>query len=148
MCELEVDPETGTLEITRYALVDDVGQPINPMIIEGQAHGSAVQGVGQALREGVVIDPESGQVLTGSFMDYGISRADDLPSFRVGHAEDPTSGNPLRVKGGGEGGIVGATAVVHNALCDALAEFGVDDVPMPATPLAIWSALRKARKAA
>ena len=147
VCELEADPETGTVAITRYALVDDVGQPINPMIIEGQVHGSAVQGVGQALREGVAIDPESGQVLTGSFMDYGISRADDLPSFRVGHAEDPTSGNPLRVKGGGEGGIVGATAVVHNALCDALAEFGVDDVPMPATPLAIWSALRTARKA-
>ncbi len=147
VCELEVDPETGTLEITRYSLVDDVGQPINPMIIEGQAHGSVVQGVGQALRECVAIDPESGQVLSGSFMDYGISRADDLPSFRVGHAEDPTSGNPLRVKGGGEGGIVAATAVVHNALCDALAQCGVADVPMPATPVAIWSALRSARKA-
>ena len=143
VCELEVDPETGSVEITRYTLVDDVGQPINPMIIEGQAHGSIVQGVGQALREGAAIDPESGQVLTGSFMDYGISRADDLPSFRVGHAEDPTSGNPLRVKGGGEGGIVAATAVVHNALCDALAECGVEDVPMPATPLAIWEALKK-----
>lgn len=147
VCELEVDPETGTLEITRYSLVDDVGQPINPMIIEGQAHGGVVQGVGQALREGVVIDPESGQVLSGSFMDYGISRADDLPSFRVGHAEDPTAGNPLRVKGGGEGGIVGATAVVHNALCDALAEAGIEDVPMPATPLAIWAALRAVKKA-
>jgi carbon-monoxide dehydrogenase large subunit len=112
------------------------------MIVEGQTHGGIAQGVGQALREGVALDPENGQVMTGSFMDYGILRADDLPAFRIGHAEDRTEGNPLHVKGGGEGGIVPATAAVVNALCDAL---GVEDLPMPATPAVVWSALKRGR---
>lgn len=142
VCELEVDAQTGQVQITRYTIVHDVGQAINPMIVDGQTHGGIVQGVGQALHEAVRID-EQGQVLTGSFMDYGICRADDVPSFALGHAEDPTAGNPLRVKGGGEGGIVGATAAVINALCDALAESGVEDMPMPATPVAIWSAIHR-----
>ena len=141
VCELEVDPETGSVRITRYSVVEDAGQAINPMIVEGQIHGSIVQGVGQALCEGVFHDPGTGQVLNGTFMDYGICRADDLPSFRLAHAEDPTSGNPLRVKGGGEGGIVPASAAVVNALCDALAGKPVDDCAMPATPGAIWALL-------
>jgi carbon-monoxide dehydrogenase large subunit len=139
VCEVEVDPETGQVQIARYTTVDDVGQAINPMIIDGQTHGGIAQGVGQALSEGMVFD-SSGQILTGSYMDYGLSRAADLPLFECELAEDPTAGNPLRVKGGGEGGIVPATAAVINALCDAL---GVDDLPMPATPQTVWRALRR-----
>ena len=143
VCELEVDPETGTVLVTRYTTVDDVGQPINPMIVDGQTHGGIVQGVGQALRESLAVD-EAGQVRAGSFMDYALSRADDLPSFSVSLMEEPQVSpdmrNPLRVKGGGEGGIVPATAAVINALCDAL---GVPDLPMPATPDIIWRVLHK-----
>ena len=142
VCELEVDAETGTVVITRYTTVDDVGQAINPLIVDGQTHGGIAQGVGQALGEGVALDRDSGQLLAGSFMDYGLTRADDLPSFDLSLAEDPTGGNPLRVKGGGEGGIVPATAAVINALCDALCEYDVEDMPMPATPLAIWRAMQ------
>jgi carbon-monoxide dehydrogenase large subunit len=147
VCELEIDPETGAVDITRYTTVEDVGQAINPMIVQGQTHGGIAQGVGQALHEGVAHDPDNAQVLTGSFMDYGICRADDLPSFDLDHAEDPTEGNPLRVKGGGEGGIMPATAAVINALCDALADAGIDDLPMPATQAVIWSAMKKSRQA-
>lgn len=139
VCEVEVDPETGVARITRYSAVDDVGLAVNPMIVEGQTHGGIAQGVGQALREGVALDAAA-QPLTGSFMDYAISRADDLPSFALGRAEDPTEGNPLRVKGGGEGGIVPATAAVVNALCDALE---VEDLPMPATSEVVWSAMSR-----
>ena len=138
ICELEVDPETGAVEITRYAAVDDVGKAVNPMIVEGQTHGGIAQGMGQALCEGVALDPASGQVTTGTFMDYGILRADELPAFRLGHVEDPTAGNPLGIKGAGEGGVVPATAAVVNALCDAL---GVEDLRMPATRGAVWAAL-------
>jgi len=141
VCEIEMDPETGALDVTRYTTVDDSGQPVNPMIVEGQTHGGIAQGVGQALLEGMVFDADSGQVLTGSYADYGICRADSLPSFRVAEAEDPTTGNPLRVKGGGEAGIMPATAAVVNALCDALSDAGVKDVQMPATPMVIWKAL-------
>ncbi|TMG76425.1 MAG: xanthine dehydrogenase family protein molybdopterin-binding subunit [Betaproteobacteria bacterium] len=142
VCEVEVDPETGTVRIVRYTAVDDVGQAVNPMIVEGQTHGGIAQGVGQALREGVALDPASGQAVTGTFMDYAICRADDLPSFQVGHAEDRTEGNPLHVKGAGEGGVVPATAAVVNALCDALR---VEDVPMPATSEAVSDALSRRR---
>jgi carbon-monoxide dehydrogenase large subunit len=141
VCEVEVDPETGQVQVARYTTVDDVGQAINPMIIDGQTHGAIAQGVGQALSEGMVFD-SSGQILTGSYMDYGLSRATDLPLFKCELMEDPTAGNPLRVKGGGEGGIVPATAAVINALCDAL---GVEDLPMPATPQTIWRALQRDR---
>jgi carbon-monoxide dehydrogenase large subunit len=140
VCEVEVDPETGRVEILRYATVDDVGQAINPMIVDGQTHGGIAQGIGQALAEAVVFDA-SGQLLSGSYMDYGLARATDLPRFTCRLVEDATSGNPLRVKGGGEGGIVPATAAVINAICDAL---GVDDVPMPATPHTVWRVLRHA----
>jgi carbon-monoxide dehydrogenase large subunit len=146
VCELEVDPETGMVDILRYTTVDDVGQAINPLIVDGQTHGGIVQGVGQALSETIALEPATGQVLSGSFMDYGMPRADRLPSFDVVLAEDPTLGNPLRVKGGGEGGITPATAVVINALVDALAEDGIEDIEMPATPHRIWAALAAARR--
>jgi carbon-monoxide dehydrogenase large subunit len=139
VCELEVDPDTGTVEVLRYVSVDDVGQPVNPLIVDGQTHGAIVQGIGQALYEGVARDA-SGQVLTGSFMDYVIARAENVPSFDTALAEDPTPGNPLRIKGGGEGGVVPASAAVINALCDAL---GVNDVPLPATPERVWKILRR-----
>ncbi len=141
VCELEIDPDTGTVEITRYTTVDDAGRPINPMLIEGQTHGGIAQGVGQALFEGIVFDGDSGQILTGSFSDYCLCRADSLPSFCVGHAEDPTEGNPLGIKGGAEAGIMPATAAVINALCDALSDTGVEDIPMPATPAVVWKVL-------
>jgi carbon-monoxide dehydrogenase large subunit len=140
VCELESDPDTGTVRIVRYICVDDVGQPINPMIVAGQTHGGAAQGIGQALHEDVAYDDSSGQIRAGSFMDYTLPRADELPAFEVTHLEDPTPGNPLRVKGAGEGGTIPATAAVMNALCDAL---GVDDLPMPATPEKVWRASRR-----
>ena len=146
VCEVEVDPATGVVTVVRYTTVDDVGQPINPLIVEGQTHGGIAQGIGQALLEGAVWDGE-GQMLTGSFMDYAIPRASDLPSYDVYLDEDPTSGNPLRVKGGGEGGITPAPAAVINAIVDALAEDGVEDLVMPATPFAVWTALRGAGNA-
>jgi carbon-monoxide dehydrogenase large subunit len=141
VCELEVEPDTGTVHVLRYVSVDDVGQAVNPLIVDGQTHGGIAQGIGQALSEGIVFDA-SKQLLTGSFMDYGFPRAGELPRFETALMEDPTRGNPLRIKGGGEGGVVPATAAVINALCDAL---GVEDVPMPATPQRIWEILR-ARK--
>jgi carbon-monoxide dehydrogenase large subunit len=145
VCELEVDPQTGALEIKRYTTVDDVGAPINPMLVDGQMHGGIVQGIGQALSEGVATDG-SGQVVNASFMDYGLPRADNVPRFDVELALDPTAGNPLGIKGGGEGGITPAPAVVINALVDALKEFGIDHIDMPATPLRIWTAIENARQ--
>ena len=146
VCELEVDAETGRVEIKRYTTVDDVGTPINPMLVDGQMHGGIVQGIGQALSEGVVADSTNGQIVTGSFMDYGLPRADDVPSFDVELSLDPTAGNPLGIKGGGEGGITPAPAVVINALVDALKEFGIDHIDMPATPLRVWSAIAQAKR--
>jgi carbon-monoxide dehydrogenase large subunit len=140
VCELEVDPDTGTVHLLRYVSVDDVGQAVNPLIVDGQTHGGIAQGIGQALLEGAVFD-SSKQALTGSFMDYGLPRAENLPSFETALMEEPTQGNPLRIKGGGEGGVVPATAAVINALCDAL---GVEDVPMPATAQNVWRLLRGA----
>ncbi len=145
VCELEVDPQTGVIEIARYTTVDDVGQAINPMIVEGQVHGGIAQGAGQALFEHFLVDPETGQVLGGSFMDYGVPRAHQLPNFQAVLVEDPTSGNPLRVKGGGEAGITPATACIFNALMHALGEVGVtEDVAMPATPQRVWRAIQAA----
>jgi carbon-monoxide dehydrogenase large subunit len=148
VCELEVDPETGVVRIVRYASLDDVGQPINPLIVDGQVHGGIAQGVGQALMEDLQVDPATGQMTGGSFMDYGVPRADDLPDFDVAFTEDPTQGNPLRVKGGGESGITPALAVVFNALMDALAPLGVEHVEMPATPYRVWRAIQDARSRA
>ena len=146
VCELEVDPQTGAVEIMRYTSVDDVGRPINPMLVDGQMHGGIVQGIGQALSEGVATDRSNGQVVNASFMDYGLLRADNVPRFDVELAIDPTAGNPLGIKGGGEGGITPAPAAVINALCDALKEFGIDHVDMPATPVRVWSAIRNATR--
>jgi carbon-monoxide dehydrogenase large subunit len=145
VCEVEVDPETGAVEVTRYASVDDAGQPINPLVLHGQVHGGIVQGLGQALTEAVAYDAE-GQVLNASFMDYAVPRADMVPNFDVALAEDPTAGNALRVKGGGEAGITPALAAAINAVVDALAEYGVEHIEMPATPARVWQAIRERRR--
>ena len=143
-CEVEIDPETGEIAIVRYATVDDVGRAINPMIVEGQVHGGIAQGIGQALMEQIVYDTESGQLLSGSFMDYCLPRADDLPSF-LGRLNDcPTANNPLGVKGAGETGTTPATAAVVSAATDALREYGVTHLEMPLTPERVWRAIRDA----
>ena len=145
VCGSTSSSQTGVVEIARYTTVDDVGQAINPMIVEGQVHGGIAQGAGQALFEHFLVDPETGQVLGGSFMDYGVPRAHQLPNFQAVLVEDPTSGNPLRVKGGGEAGITPATACIFNALMHALGEVGVtEDVAMPATPQRVWRAIQAA----
>jgi carbon-monoxide dehydrogenase large subunit len=131
VCELEVDPETGAIEICRYTSLDDAGQPINPLILHGQVHGGIAQGLGQALMEAAAWD--NGQPVAGSFMDYALPRAAALPNFTVALTEDPTSGNPLRIKGGGEAGITPALAACMNALMDAVGESRVEHVDMPAT---------------
>jgi carbon-monoxide dehydrogenase large subunit len=141
ICELEVDPETGAIDITRYTAVDDVGQPINPLIVEGQVAGGIAQGIGQALCERVVYEPGSAQLITGSFMDYAIPEAEQLPSFTLALTEDATAGNPLRVKGGGEAGITPCMAAVANAVADALSPVGVSDVELPMTSSRVWSSL-------
>jgi carbon-monoxide dehydrogenase large subunit len=144
VCELEIDPDTGAIDIRRYLSIDDAGQAINPMILHGQAHGGIAQGIGQALMERMAYAPDTGQVLTGSFMDYGLMRAHMLPFFDVALTEDPTQGSALRVKGGGESGITPALAVVMNAVMDALAPYGIEHFDMPATPARVWQAIREA----
>jgi carbon-monoxide dehydrogenase large subunit len=139
ICELEIDPETGVVTIDRWTAVDDFGKLINPMIVEGQVHGGIAQGVGQALLEGAHYD-DNGQLLTASFMDYCMPRADDLPSFKVDTIETPCPSNPLGIKGCGEAGAIGAPPAVINALTDAL---GHEDVAMPATSQVIWRAAQK-----
>jgi carbon-monoxide dehydrogenase large subunit len=147
ICEVEVDPDTGEVAITRYACVDDVGRCINPLIVDGQTHGAIVQGVGQAMWEHVHLDPESGQLLAGSLMDYGMPRADLLPSFTTRIAEVLSPTNPLGIKAGGEGGTTAAPAVIISAIVDALRDFGVRDIKMPATPYRIWKLIRDAKGA-
>jgi len=139
VCEVEVDPETGKVAIDKFTAVDDFGKIINPMIVEGQVHGGLTQGIGQALTEGARYSDE-GQLMTGSFMDYCLPRADDVPSYQVDTRETPCTHNPLGVKGCGEAGAIGAPAALINAITDAL---GVKDIPMPATPQVVWNALRK-----
>ena len=137
IAEVEVDPDTGTVEVVDYNIVDDFGVVLNPMLVEGQVHGGIVQGIGQALLEGAVYD-DSGQLLTGSFMDYTMPRADNMPSFDFSTVEVPCKNNAMGVKGCGEAGSVGAPAAVINALVDALSGHGVDHVDMPATPEKVW----------
>jgi carbon-monoxide dehydrogenase large subunit len=144
ICEVEVDPETGQVKIEKWVAVDDFGKIINPMIVEGQVHGGLAQGIGQALTEGCKYDKATGQLLTGTMLDYSLPRADDVPSFVVGTKETPCTHNPLGVKGCGEAGAIGAPAALMNAITDAL---GVKDMPMPASPQNVWSAL-KTKKAA
>ena len=145
ICEVEIDPETGEMKITRYASVDDVGRCINPLIVHGQTHGAIAQGVGQAMSEQIYLDPDSGQPLTGSLMDYAMPRADTLPAFAVEIAEVLSPTNPLGIKAGGEGGTTAAPAVVISGILDALRPLGVRQITMPATPYAIWSAIAKAK---
>jgi carbon-monoxide dehydrogenase large subunit len=142
VCEVEVDPETGTVEIVAYTAVDDVGRAVNPMIVHGQVHGGIAQGVGQALWEQVVYDRMSGQMLTGSFMDYAMPRAAGLPSYVTELSEVPSTTHPLGIRPAGEGGTTPALGVVVNAVVDALAEFGVTHVEMPATPERVWRAIQ------
>jgi carbon-monoxide dehydrogenase large subunit len=148
VCEVEVDPQTGTVEVRRYTSIDDGGQPINPLILHGQVHGGVAQGLGQAMLEQAVYEDGSGQLLSASFLDYGMPRADHLPDLDVELTEDPTEGNALRVKGGGEAGITPSSAALINAVIDALAEFGIEHIDMPATPQRIWRAIRDAQKSA
>ena len=145
VCEVEVDPETGIVEITRYAAVDDVGRCINPMIVHGQTHGGIVQGVGQAMWELCALDESSGQPLAGSFMDYAMPRADAFPFFRTEIAQVLSPTNPLGIKAGGEGGTTPALSVIINAIVDALAAYKVRDIAMPATPLNVWRAIETAK---
>jgi len=141
ICEIEIDEETGVPQIVRYAAVDDVGRAINPLIVDGQTHGGIVQGVGQAMWEECVFDPD-GQPLCGSFMDYGMPRADHFPDFKTALNEVPSPTNPLGVKAGGEGGTTPAPAVITNAVVNALQGYGVEHIKMPLTPLKIWEAMR------
>ena len=143
IAEVEVDPATGGVTLTRYASVDDAGRAINPLVLHGQVHGGIVQGAGQALMETTAHDT-AGHVLTGSFMDYAIPRADTMPNLSIELAEDPTAGNPLKVKGGGEAGITPALAVICNAIVDALSVYGIEHIEMPATPASVWAAIRAA----
>jgi len=144
VCELEVDPETGAVAIVALTIVDDSGRSVNPMIVHGQQHGAVAQGIGQALMERCVYDPASGQLLSGSFLDYAIPRADDLPEISVVSRDVPSPTNPLGVKGAGEGGTVGAPGAVIHAILDALAPLGVVHLDMPATPERVWQAIRDA----
>ncbi|CAO3358666.1 xanthine dehydrogenase family protein molybdopterin-binding subunit [Azospirillum melinis] len=148
VCEVEIDPDTGVTTIVSFAAVDDFGNVINPLIVEGQVHGGLVQGIGQALYENCVYDEESGQLVTGSYMDYCMPRADDVPSFTVRYHEDqPCTHNPLGVKGCGEAGTIGAAAAVMNAVVDALSDYGVTHMDMPATPEKVWRTIRDAAPA-
>jgi carbon-monoxide dehydrogenase large subunit len=147
ICEVEIDPDTGEMKITRYASVDDVGRCINPLIVHGQTHGAIAQGVGQAMSEQIYVDTDSGQPLTGSLMDYAMPRADTLPAFAVEIAEVLSPTNPLGIKAGGEGGTTAAPAVVISGILDALRPLGVREIAMPATPYAIWSAIQNAKAA-
>jgi len=144
MAEVEVDPETGRVRLVRYTVTDDVGKAVNPMIVRGQVHGGVTQGFGQATLERTVYDPASGQLLSGSFTDYALPRADDLPDIEVAFVEVPCTTNPLGVKGAGEAGAVGSPPAVINAILDALAEDGVNTLDMPATSERVWQALRAA----
>ncbi len=147
ICEVEVDSETGAMVLDRYAVVDDIGTVVNPLLARGQIQGGVAQGAGQALIEDIVYDQTSGQLATGSLMDYGIPRADNLPAIAVDFSPVASLSNPLGIKGVGEGGTVAATPTVMNAIIDALAPFGVTDLPMPATPERVWRAIRQRSRA-
>ncbi|MBV9151863.1 MAG: molybdopterin-dependent oxidoreductase, partial [Alphaproteobacteria bacterium] len=146
ICEVEVDPETGEVEILNYSVVDDVGTVLNPLLLEGQIRGGIAQGAGQILMEDIVFDPGSGQLLTGSFMDYAMPRAGDLSLMHCETNPVPTKTNPLGVKGAGEAGAVGAMPAIGNALVDALKPLGIRDIPMPATPERLWHLIRRAAR--
>jgi carbon-monoxide dehydrogenase large subunit len=145
ICEVEIDPATGVTRVDKFTAVDDFGTIINPMIVEGQVHGGLVQGIGQALMENCVYDRETGQLLTGSFMDYAMPRADDFPEFKIGNICTPCTHNPLGTKGCGEAGAIGSPPAVINAVLDALHGLGVKEFDMPATPHRVWEAIQAAK---
>jgi len=144
VAEVEIDPQTGVTEVVKYSSVNDFGTLVNPLLVEGQVHGGLVQGIGQALMERAVYDSE-GQLLTGSYMDYAMPRATDVPNFVAVSHPVPATTNPLGTKGCGEAGCAGALVSVMNAIVDALAEFGVTHIDMPATPERVWSVIQNAR---
>jgi carbon-monoxide dehydrogenase large subunit len=143
VCEVEIDPDTGEVSVVAYVCVEDVGRVLNPLLVEGQIHGGVAQGIGQALLEEIRHDA-SGQLVTGSFMDYAMPRASDLPPIVSMNLETPTALNPLGVKGVGEAGTVGALSATMNAVCNALQAAGVRHLDMPATPMKVWQALQDA----
>jgi carbon-monoxide dehydrogenase large subunit len=145
VAEVEVDPDTGVVEIVNYTAVDDFGVVLNPMLVAGQVHGGVVQGIGQALYEHAIYD-ENGQLLSGSFMDYCMPRADGVPAMKVSTIEVPCQNNPMGVKGCGEAGSVASPAAVINAIIDALADLGVTSVDMPATPQSLWRLIQEHRQ--
>jgi carbon-monoxide dehydrogenase large subunit len=146
--EIEIDRDTGEIAFQRYYVVDDIGTVINPMIVHAQIHGGLAQGIGQALTESAAYDPESGQILAGSFLDYCVPRADDLIWFEGELDESqPCTHNPLGAKGCGESGSIGSPAALVSAVLDALAPLGVTDIEMPLTPLRVWKTIRKAETA-
>ena len=147
ICEVEIDPDTGVVQVVNFSACDDFGNIINPMIVEGQVHGGLTQGIGQALLENCVYDAESGQLLTGSLMDYALPRADDVPSYKVSTKVTPCTHNPLGAKGCGEAGAIGAPAALMNAVLDAMAASGVKHFDMPASPHRVWQALQSAKAA-
>jgi carbon-monoxide dehydrogenase large subunit len=144
--EVEIDPDTGSIRIERYTVVDDVGTVMNPLLLKGQIHGGVVQGIGQILLENMQFDPDSGQVLTGSLMDYALPRADEMPNMDVDNHSVPTPINPLGIKGAGEAGTVGAMPCLHSAIMDALAPLGIRWLDMPASPHRVWKAIGEARR--
>jgi carbon-monoxide dehydrogenase large subunit len=146
VCEVEVDPETGVVELGRYTTVDDCGRAVNPMILHGQTHGGIAQGVGQALWESCAYDADTGQLLSSTLMDYALPRADTLPAFTTEISEVPSTSHPLGLRGGGEGGTTPALGAVVNAIVDALAELGVEHIEMPATSERVWQAIRDAQR--
>jgi carbon-monoxide dehydrogenase large subunit len=143
VCEVEIDPQTGRVQLLGYVSVEDVGRVLHPVLVDGQIHGGVVQGIGQSLMEQIRYD-ESGQLVNGSFMDYAMPRAADVPPITSVTLEVPTQLNPLGVKGVGEAGTVGALAATTNAICHALLPAGIRHLDMPATPLRVWQALRDA----
>ena len=144
VCEVEVDAETGRVAIVAWTGVDDVGLAINPLVLHGQAHGAVTQGIGQALCEAVAYEPQTAQLLSASFMDYALPRADTLPSFTTRLMEVPASSHPMGIRPGGEGGTTPALGLVVNAIVHALSAYGVSDIAMPATPERVWQAIATA----
>ncbi|HVH80926.1 MAG TPA: molybdopterin cofactor-binding domain-containing protein, partial [Stellaceae bacterium] len=145
ICEVEIDPDTGIVAIERYLVVDDFGVVINPLLLAGQVNGGIAQGVGQAMLEHTVFDPENGQLLSGSLQDYALPRADDLPPLEFAYNVVPCRTNPLGVKGAGEAGAIGSPPALMNAIVDALSELGIDNIDMPATPEVVWRVIRAAQ---
>ena len=146
VCEVEIDPDTGKIDVVRYSVSDDVGTVMNPIGLKGQIHGGVAQGLGQALMEQVAYDPESGQLLSGSFMDYAMPRADTTCNIDIVSNTVPTKLNPLGAKGAGEAGTVGALPVIVNAVLDALRPLGVKDIEMPVTSERVWRAINQGAK--